>query len=222
VLRLTFPLETEATARRRILNICQENSRNLVEIVRKLALMIDSMTKKRGAEAKEYYQEMLSMIEQSRKFKSSLLEEVASLGLFLINREDFLRLTFRLSEIVDTTEGVAFRFASAWQRKVLIDAKFLIGISQLASLILEEASKMRETLMTLTFNSTKALEMASTVEEVERKIDTTYRMLDVEILNSKMAIPALLALKDILERLEKMADLVIDALDQIRVLAISS
>ena len=222
MLRLTFPLETEATARRRILNICQDNSRNLVEIVRKLALMIDSMTKKKGAEAKEHYKEMLSMIEQSRKFKSSLLEEVASLGLFLINREDFLRLTFRLSEIVDTTEGVAFRFASTWERKVLMDAKFLIGISQLASLILEEASKMRETLMTLTFNSNKALEMASTVEEVERKIDTTYRMLDVEILNSKMAIPTLLALKDILERLEKMADLVIDALDQIRVLAISS
>jgi len=76
--------------------------------------------------------------------------------------------------------------------------------------------------MSLTFNPRKALEMASTVEEVERKIDAKYRALDIDILTSKMGVPALLVLRDIIERLERMADLIIYALDQIRVLAVSS
>lgn len=222
VLQLTLPLETEATARRRILNICQDNARNVVEIVRKLFQMTDAVAKKQNEKAKEYHKEILGMIEESNKLKSNLLQQVASLGLFLINREDFLRLTFRLSEITDTIEGVAFRFASAFEKKLSMDAKFTAGISQLTSLLLEEATKMRETLMSLTFNPSKALELASAVEEIERKIDTTYRMLDIELLTSKTAVPSLLFQKDIVERLEKIADLVADTLDQIRVLAISS
>jgi len=217
---LTFPLETEATARRRILNICQDNARNVVEIVRQLTLMIDSVAGKKR-EAKGHYEDLLGMIEQSEKFKSNLLEEVASLGPFLINREDFFRLTFRLAEISETVEGVAFRLSNILERKMLIDKRFMSGILQLAALLLEEATKMRETLMSLAFNPSKALEMASAVEEVERKIDSTYRKLDVEILTSKRSVPTLLSLKDIVERLEKTADLIIDALDQIRVLAIS-
>ena len=184
--------------------------------------MTEAIARKQDGKAKEYHKEILGMIEQSNKLKSNLLQQVASLGLFLINREDFLRLTFRLSEITDTIDGVSFRFASTFEKKMSMDAKFTAGISQLTSLLLEEATKMRETLMSLTFNPSKALELASAVEEIERKIDITYRMLDVELLTSKTALPTLLVQKDIVERLEKIADLIMDTLDQIRVLAIST
>ncbi|MEM4250854.1 MAG: DUF47 family protein [Candidatus Bathyarchaeia archaeon] len=219
---MNFPLESEITARRRILSLCQDNARVLVETVRKLALMTDSMVEKQNEKAKQQYKEIQVMGQQSAKMRSNMLEQVASLGLFLMNREDFLRLIFRLSEIMDTVEGVAFRLTSTLERKITVESKFMRGISQLTSIILEEATKMRETLMSLSFNPSKALEMAAAVEEAERRIDATYRVLDVEILNSKTSVPALLVLKDIVERLEKTADLIMDALDQIRVLAVSS
>ncbi|MBS7623644.1 DUF47 family protein [Candidatus Bathyarchaeota archaeon] len=193
-----------------------------METVRKLALMTDSMVDKQNEKAKQQYKEIQGMGEQSAKMRSNILEQVASLGLFLMNREDFLRLIFRLSEIMDTVEGVAFRLASTLERKITLESKFMKGISELTGVILEEATKMRETLMSLTFNPSKALEMAASVEEAERRIDATYRELDLEILTSKTSVPALLVLKDIVERLEKTADLIIDALDQIRVLAVSS
>ncbi|MEM3005070.1 MAG: DUF47 family protein [Candidatus Bathyarchaeia archaeon] len=219
---MNFPLESEITARRRILSLCQDNARVLVETVRKLALMTDSMVEKQNEKAKQQYKEIQVMGQQSAKMRSNMLEQVASLGLFLMNREDFLRLIFRLSEIMDTVEGVAFRLTSTLERKITVESKFMRGISQLTSIILEEATKMRETLMSLSFNPSKALEMAAAVEEAERRIDATYRVLDVEILNSRTSVPALLVLKDIVERLEKTADLIMDALDQIRVLAVSS
>jgi predicted phosphate transport protein (TIGR00153 family) len=221
VVPLTFPLETEATARRRILNICQDNARVLVEIVRKLALMIDSLSTGDNDKVKDQYKEILAIREQSNKLKATLLGEVASLGSLLISREDFLRLTFRLAEITDTAEGVGFRLASTIERKISIDRKIMSEISRLATLILDEVTRMKETLMALTFNPSKAIEMASSVEEIERKIDSTYRTLDIEILTSKGEISKILVMKDVVERLESMADLTIDALDQIRVLAIT-
>jgi uncharacterized protein Yka (UPF0111/DUF47 family) len=214
-------LENEATAKRRILGLCQDNSRNQVEIIRKLALMIDSITDKKTNEIKDNYKEMLNMIDESAKSKLNILDQIASLGPFLMNREDFLRLTFRLSEITDNIESVAFRLISSKEKKIQIDTKYMKGISLLSSLILDESTKMRETLMSLTFNPTKALEMASVVEDIERKIDNVQRELEIDILTTKLSSSTLL-LKDIIERLEKTADIIISVLDQIRVLAVST
>jgi uncharacterized protein Yka (UPF0111/DUF47 family) len=214
-------LENESTAKRRILGLCQDNSRNQVEIIRKLALMIDSITDKKTIEMKDIYKEMLNMIDETAKSKLNILDQIASLGPFLMNREDFLRLTFRLSEITDNIESVAFRLVSSKEKKIQIDMKYMKGISLLSSLILDESTKMRETLMSLTFNPTKALEMASVVEDIERKIDNVQRELEIDILTTKLNSSTLL-LKDIIERLEKTADIIISVLDQIRVLAVSS
>jgi uncharacterized protein Yka (UPF0111/DUF47 family) len=214
-------LENEATVKRRILSLCQDNSRNQVEIIRKLALMIDSITDKKTSEMKDHYKEMLSMIDESTKSKLNILDQIASLGPFLMNREDFLRLTFRLSEITDNIESIAFRLISSKEKKIQIDMKYMKGISLLSSLILDESTKMRETLMSLTFNPAKALEMASVVEDIERKIDNVQRKLEIDILTTKLNSSTLL-LKDIIERLEKTADIIISVLDQIRVLAVST
>jgi uncharacterized protein Yka (UPF0111/DUF47 family) len=214
-------LENEATVKRRILSLCQDNSRNQVEIIRKLALMIDSITDKKTNEMKDHYKEMLNMIDESAKSKLNILDQIASLGPFLMNREDFLRLTFRLSEITDNIESVAFRLISSKEKKIQIDMKYMKGISLLSSLILDESTKMRETLMSLTFNPAKALEMASVVEDIERKIDNVQRKLEIDILTTKLNSSTLL-LKDIIERLEKTADIIISVLDQIRVLAVST
>ncbi|WP_455369943.1 DUF47 family protein [[Eubacterium] cellulosolvens] len=214
-------MENEATAKRRILSLCQDNSRNQVEIIRKLALMIDSITDKKTNEMNDHYKEMLQMIEETAKSKINILDQIASLGPFLMNREDFLRLTFRLSEITDNIESVAFRLISSKEKKIQIDMKYMKSISLLSSLILEESTKMRETLMSLTFNPTKALEMASAVEDIERKIDNVQRELEIDIITTKLN-SATLILKDIIERLEKTADIIINVLDQIRVLAVST
>ena len=214
-------MENEDTAKRRILGLCQDNSRNQVEIIRKLALMIDSITDKKTSEMKDNYKEMLNMIDESAKSKLNILDQIASLGPFLMNREDFLRLTFRLSEITDNIESVAFRLISSKEKKIQIDMKYMKGISLLSSLILDESTKMRETLMSLTFNPTKALEMASVVEDIERKIDNVQRELEIDIITTKLN-SATFLLKDIIERLEKTADIIISVLDQIRVLAVST
>jgi len=218
---VTFPLETEAAIRRRMYEICQNHARNAVEITRELTLMIDGVKEGKHKSAREHYQAMLKLLDESGKSKTNLLGEVASVGSLLISREDFMRLIFGVEEIADCAEGVGFRLIGILDRKWKFDKKYIARISDLASLVLEEITRLRETILSLSFSPSKAMELTRTVEEVERKIDSNYRTLDIEILDAKMPMQSVLILRDIIQHLERIADLAVDVADLVRVLAIS-
>ncbi|MEM3571780.1 MAG: hypothetical protein QW589_07645, partial [Candidatus Bathyarchaeia archaeon] len=63
---------------------------------------------------------------------------------------------------------------------------------------------------------------SKSVEEIERKIDSEYRALDMEILDNKIPIQSLLTIRDIIQHLEKIADIGVDVIDLIKVLAVSA
>jgi len=201
--------------------ICQNHARNTVEITRELVLMIDGVAEGKQKITREHYQAMLKLLDEFDKTKADLLGEVASVGSLLISREDFMRLIFGVEEIADYAEGVGFRLVGILDRKWKVDKKYIARISDLASLVLEEMTKLRETILSLSFSPSKAMDLTRTVEEVERKIDAKYRALDIEVLDAKMPMQSVLILRDIIQHLEKMADLAVDVADLVRVLAIS-
>ncbi len=203
-----------------MLSICNDHGRRVVDITRELALMLDSLTEGQEKKARTHYDEMLKMIEETDKLKSTLLREVSSVGSLLINREDFLRLIFQVSEIADDAEAVAFRLDGIMTKKLKVDKKQMRAIASLMSLVLEEMMKIRDTVMSLNLNPEKALELAKSVEAVERKIDAEHRNLDFEILRSKAPIQSILILRDILQHLERIADTGVDVVDLVRVIAV--
>src|SRR5438309_1096648 len=121
---LTFPVETEASIRRRILDICRDQTRNVVEITRELALMTDSVGEGKGKDAKDHYQNMV--------------------------------------KILDDFEGT------------------------------------------------------------KKKVDTAYRSLDLEVLDEKIPLRTLLLIRDLSAHMENMADLGVDVVDLIRVIALTA
>lgn len=194
----------------------------MFEISRELALMLDSLLKKNVREFKERNESMHKLIDDSNKLKTVLLEEVASVGSLLISRESFLQLIFTVDGIADYSEAVAFRLNGLVEKKWKVDKKYIKKISGLMELILEEMGKMRETMISLNFNPSKAIDLAKRVEEIERRIDSDYRALDIEILDAKMPVQSILILRDIVQHLEKIADIGVDVIDLIKVLAVSA
>ena len=219
---MTFPVETEATIRRRILDICRDQTRNVVEITRELALMTDSVTETKAKDAKDHYGNMLRIIEEFETTRRKLLEEVASFGTLLGSREDFIRLIFRISEVADYAQGIGYRLSAVMERNWKIDKKYMKRLSDLIALVLEEMSKIRETMMSLGFNPTKAMDLSRGVEETEKKIDTAYRSLDLEILDEKMPLRSILLVRDLGAQMENMADIGVDVVDLIRVIALTA
>jgi len=203
-----------------MLSICNDHGRKIVDITRELALMLDSLTEGEEKKARTHYDQMLKMIDEADKLKSTLLREVASVGSLLINREDFLRLIFQVSEIADDAEAVAFRLDGIMTKKWKVDKRQMKAIASLMGLILEEMTKIRDTVMSLNLNPEKALELSKSVEAVERKIDSQHRNLDLEILGSKASIQSILILRDIIQHLERIADAGVDVVDLVRVIAV--
>jgi uncharacterized protein Yka (UPF0111/DUF47 family) len=218
---VTFPIETEANIRRRMLDLCQTHARNVVEITRQLVVLIDNIAEKKPKLARENYEGILKSLEENDKNKSTFLNEVASVGSLLLSREDFLRLLFRLGEVAEYCEAMGFRLMGVVDLKWKLDSKRLEAISKLMGLVLKEISKVRETLHSLSFDADRAIETAKSVEDLERQIDVESRKLDMELLSSKMPLQALLFFRDLVDRAERIADIGVDVVDHIRVLALT-
>lgn len=218
---MTFPIETEATIKRRILEVCQTQARTIVDIVRELALMVDSVAERKGKVTKTHYEGMLKLTAENDRLKTTLLGEVASVGSLLISREDYLRLMFRMGAIADYAEALGFRLMGATDRNWKLEKKHIQKLSEILSLVLSEVSRMKETLHALSFDPDKAVELARSVEELERKIDADSRNLDFDILSGKLPLQEVFLLRDIAERAERIADLGVEVVDLIRVLALT-
>ena len=219
---MTFPIETEANIRRRMLELCQAHARNVVEITRQLVVLLDNLADKKPKLAKENYENILKTLVENEKNKATFLNEVASVGSLLISREDFLRLLFRLGEVAEYCEAMGYRLMGVVDLKWKLDNKRLEEISHLMSSVLKEISKVRETLHSLSFDADKAVETAKAVEDLERQIDAESRQLDLDLISSKMPLQNLLFFRDLVDRAEKIADIGVDVVDHIRVLALTA
>lgn len=219
---MTFPIENEANIRRRMLDLCQAHARNVVEITRQLVLLLDNLADKKPKLAKENYASIVKAIQENEKNKTIFLNEVASVGSLLVNREDFLRLLFRLGEVAEYCEAMGYRLMGVADLKWKLDTKRMEAVSHLMSSVLKEISKVRETLHSLSFDAEKAVDTARAVEDLERSIDTESRSLDLDLLSSKMPLPSLLFFRDLVDRAEKIADIGVDVVDHIRVLALTA
>jgi len=218
---VAFPIETEANIRRRMLDLCQVHARNVVEIARQLVVLMDNIAEKKTKQAKENYEGIMKTLEENEKNKTIFLTEVASVGSLLISREDFLRLLFRLGEVAEYCEAMGFRLICAIDLKWKMDVKTLRQVSELMGSVLKEISKVRETLHSLSFDADKAVETAKAVEELERQVDAQSRRLDLELMAAKMPMQNLLFFRDLVDRAERIADIGVDVVDHIRVLALT-
>jgi uncharacterized protein Yka (UPF0111/DUF47 family) len=90
---------------------------------------------------------------------------------------------------------------------------------RLSEAVLDAVLRLRETMMVLSYGSVKTLEKASDVEIAERTVDDLYRGLEIKILSSKLDLPVVFLLRDVLQLLEDSADKAEDAADVARVLS---
>jgi len=126
-----------------------------------------------------------------------------------------------MSAIADYAEALGFRLIGAMDRDWKLEKKHIQKLSQILSLVLSEVTRMKETLHSLSFDPEKAVELSRAVEELERKIDTDSRNLEFEILSSKLPLQEVLLLRDMADRAERIADLGVEVVDLIRVLALT-
>ncbi len=214
-----LPSETEERVKRRALTVCQENLRKVLDLTRKTPQIVESFVKGDKETAGQLLNEIRKGQEEVVKARQMVSHELAEIGAILISREDFLRFTNLTSEIADFSQGIAFRLVEIMEHNWGVPADIKKDLLRLSEAVLDSVLKLRETMMVLNYGSAKTLEKAKEVEIAERLVDDLYRELEIKILSSKLDIPVLFLLKDVLQLLEDSADKAEDAADAARVLS---
>jgi predicted phosphate transport protein (TIGR00153 family) len=216
---LVLPAETEQRVKRRALNACQDNLRKVVDVTRKIPQMVEHFSKNDKESARQLFSEIRKGEEEVVKARRLVSQELAEIGAILISREDFLRFTNLSSEIADFSEGIANYLVEIMEHNWNVPSDIKKDLLQLSEAVLDAVLKLRETMMVLRYGSAKTLEKAKDVEIAERIVDDLYRALAIKVLSSKLDLPVLLLLRDVLQLLENSADKAEDAADTARVLS---
>jgi uncharacterized protein len=216
---LVLPAETEERVKRRALNACQDNLRKVVDVTRKIPQLAEYFASGDKENARKLLSEIRTGGEEVVKARRMVSQELAEIGAILISREDFLRFTNLSSEVADFSEGIAFYLVEIMEHNWNIPSEIKKDLLKLSVAVLDTVLKLRETMMVLNYGSQKTLERAKDVEISERIVDDQYRMLSIKVLSSKLDVPVLLLLREILQMLENSADKAEDAADAARMLS---
>lgn len=216
---MVLPAETEQRVKRRALTACQDNLRKVVDATRKIPQMFEYFMKNNKDAAKQLFNEIKKGEEEVITARRMVSQELAEIGAILINREDYLRFTNLSSEIADFSEGIAYYLIEIMEHNWKVPDDIKTDLLKLSEAVLDTVLRLRETMMVLSYGSAKTLEKTKDVEVAERVVDDIYRSLSIKVLSSKLDLPVLLLLKDILQLLENTADKAEDAADAARMLS---
>ncbi|TRO52968.1 DUF47 family protein [Candidatus Bathyarchaeota archaeon] len=216
---MVLPAETEQRVKRRALSACQDNLRKVVDVTRKIPQLIEQFSTGDKDQARQLFTEIRKGEEEVLAARRMVSQELAEIGAILISREDFLRFTNLSSEIADFSEGIAYYLMQIIEHNWKVPDDIRKDLLKLSEAVFESVLKLRETMMVLSYGSTKTLEKAKDVEIAERTVDDLFRELSIKVLSSKIELPVLLLMRDILQLLENSADKAEDAADTVRTLS---
>jgi predicted phosphate transport protein (TIGR00153 family) len=218
---MVFPVETEERVKRKALSVSSDHLREVVDISRKISQLVSVFVdgdKKMAQELFDDIKKAQNGVDATRRIVS---RELAEIGAILMSREDFLRFTNLTSDIADYCEGIAFRLLQIMERGWKVPKEIKENLIKLSDAVFDTISKLRETVMTLNYGTSKALEKTREVDAAERVVDEIYRQLEVDIIASKMDLPPMFLLWTVVQHLEDAADKAKDASDAARILALT-
>ncbi|MCJ7614702.1 DUF47 family protein [Candidatus Bathyarchaeota archaeon] len=218
---MVFPVETEERVKRQALNVSRDHLREVVDICRKISQLVSVFVDGDQKLAQELFDDIKKAQNNVDAARRVVSRELAEIGAILMSREDFLRFTNLTSDIADYCEGIAFRLLQIMNRGWKVPKQIKEDLIKLSDAVFDTISRLRETVMTLNYGTTKALEKAREVDSAERVVDDIYRQLEVDIIDSKMDLPPMFLLLLVVQHLEDAADKAKDASDAARVLALT-
>jgi len=191
----------------------------VVDVTRKIPQLVEQFSKYDKDQARQLFSEIRIGEEEVLKARRMVSQELAEIGAILISREDFLRFTNLSSEIADFSEGIAYYLIEILEHNWKVPDDIRKELLNLSEAVFNTVLKLRETMMVLSYGPAKTLEKAKDVEIAERKVDEIYRALSIKVISSKLDLPVLLLMRDILQLLENSADKAEDAADTVRTLS---
>lgn len=212
--------ELEVQAKRKALAVLHDEITRILNAARDLSSLTDSIIKGTNKETELSLVRMKNAGEEVENLRRKMTREISDIGSLMVYREDVLRTAYIIDDIAGYITGIAFRLSNikiATLKKGKIDE----DIRELINMVVEAIFKLNEMARALSINPSSTIELAQEVQNIERKVDNSYRKVVIKALNEIPNTKDLLLVKDAVEGIEGMADKCQAASDSLTILALS-
>ena len=193
---------------------------HVLNAARDLSSLTDSIIKGTNRETELSLDRMKNAGEEVENLRRKMTREISDTGSLMVYREDVLRTAYIIDDIAGYITGIAFRLSNI-KITTLKKGKFDEDISELINMVVESIFKLNEMARALSINPSSTIELAQEVQNIERKVDNSYRKVVIKALNEIPNTKDLLLVKDAVEGIEGMADKCQAASDSLTILALS-
>lgn len=212
--------ELEVQAKRKALAVLHDEITHILNAARDLSSLTDSIIKGTNKETELSLVRMKNAGEEVENLRRKMTREISDTGSLMVYREDVLRTAYIIDDIAGYITGIAFRLSNI-KIATLKKGKFDEDISELINMVVEAIFNLNEMARALSINPSSTIELAQEVQNIERKVDNSYRKVVIKALNEIPNTKDLLLVKDAVEGIEGMADKCQAASDSLTILALS-
>lgn len=212
--------ELEVQAKRKTLAVLHDEITHVLNAARDLSSLTDSIIKGTNKETELSLDRMKNAGEEVENLRRKMTREISDTGSLMVYREDVLRTAYIIDDIAGYITGIAFRLSNI-KITTLKKGKFDEDISELINMVVESIFKLNEMARALSINPSSTIELAQEVQNIERKVDNSYRKVVIKAMNEIPNTKDLLLVKDAVEGIEGMADKCQAASDSLTILALS-
>lgn len=212
--------ELEVQAKRKALAVLHDEITHILNAARDLSSLTDSLIKGTNKETELSVVRMKNAGEEVENLRRKMTREISDTGSLMVYREDVLRTAYIIDDIAGYITGIAFRLSNI-KITTLKKGKFDEDISELINMVVDAIFKLNEMARALSINPSSTIEIAQEVQNIERKVDNSYRKVVIKALNEIPNTKDLLLVKDAVEGIEGMADKCQAASDSLTILALS-
>lgn len=201
--------EPEIQAKRKILTALMDESRKSVDAIRELAKIMSG-----DEDPTEPYSKLQEIALDVKGNRRALTRSLIELGGMIINKEDIMRVAYQIENLTDVVEGTGFRIKEFKEKglgKILNDPDLVTLLEKDVEMVI----KANEMVRMLQLNPEKVSEMLPSIESLEKEVDDLYRQFLIKAFESIKDTKLFVVLKDILERLDAIADMSLSIADNI-------
>ncbi len=211
---------TENRFYRKSLDVLTEHVRKVQDAIVVLVNSFDSYVEGDTAALRINYAKIEKFEEEADEYKISLIDQLTKAAPGILYREDFLRLVVEVDEVAELAQSISRLLVRLSEQKWIPTKPISDGINAIASEVLATYEKLRDAILALAVNPHTTIKLVGTVHLCEAKVDQLYQELDFKALVEVKPIERLLTIRDLLSMLEHMTDVMEDASDDARVLAL--
>lgn len=211
--------EGEVQARRRTIVVLQDEMRRVLDAARVLLEEFNAISKGEKNQISSSVERVQQAEVDVMTLRAALIRELSQVGTLLVNREDILRGAFAVESIFGHINGIAFKM-SQLQRASAKNKKYHDAVVELLGSLIDGISKLNESIRALSINPDQAIQMAAQVQQIESKMDNTYREAVAMVMKTATNVKELITVKEVVESIENCADAMLDAADASTILAL--